>query len=476
VMETDVTHGGRNATGWQPLVDVGIGRSAIAIPLRHHGMTLGAILLLDQQRHPSFPTEDLRLLSSVSGQAAAAIARARLRAAEHERLQIASVLGTISESLGADREPAAIYAIILDQAGHLIPFTEAGITLFEEGRQHLVTTTGPILAAIRDSQASQTLWRHPGNLDAAACRAVPEVWEPLSSAGVEDLLSLPLLVHGAVMGRLTFLSFRSREYDTHTAQLAALLAERTANVARIMQLRGAEQAALAKLTALDALRQDFVATVSHELRTPLTGILGYLELLINRWSSLTEERRHGMLERAQSAATRLEHLVNDLLLFSNVEHQDIQLQCGRFPLKSLVDQAVEEIGTKYRGQVIDVGPSPSGLYVLADAQRAIQVITNVLDNAVKYSHTGAPVHLKWTAHRATARISIRDHGPGISKEDMPLLFQRFSTLGHAPRPGQVGTGIGLYICKKLMEAMNGQITVTSRPGIGSTFHITLPRI
>ncbi|HVA91897.1 MAG TPA: HAMP domain-containing sensor histidine kinase, partial [Chloroflexota bacterium] len=214
---------------------------------------------------------------------------------------------------------------------------------------------------------------------------------------------------------------------------------------------------------------------SHELRTPLTGILGYLELLMNRWSSLTEERRHGMLERVQSAATRLEHLVNDLLLFSNVEHQDIHLQCGRFPLKSLVDQAVEELGTKYRGQVIDLQPSPAGLYVMVDAQRAIQVITNLLDNAVKYSNIGAPVHLRWTAHRTTVRISIRDHGPGISKEDMPRLFQRFTTLGHPPRPGQVGTGIGLYICKKLVEAMDGQITVTSRPGVGSSFHITLPR-
>ncbi|HEY8286535.1 MAG TPA: GAF domain-containing protein [Chloroflexota bacterium] len=474
VVETDVTHGGHNVTGWQPLNDVGSGRSAIAIPLRHHGMTLGALLLVDQRRHPGFPTEDLRLLSSVSGQAAAAIARARLRAAEHERLQIASVLGTISESLGADSNPAAIYATILDQAAHLIPFAEAGITLFEEGRQHLAAATGPVLSAIPESQASQTLWRHHGNLDAAVCRTVPEVWEPLTSAGVEDLLSLPLLVNGAVMGRLTFVSLHSREYDAHTAQLAALLAERTANVARSMQLRRAEQSALAKLTALDALRQDFVATVSHELRTPLTGILGYLELLINRWSSLTEERRHGMLERAQSAAARLEHLVNDLLLFSNVEHQDIQLQCGRFPLQSLVDQAVEELGTKYRGQVIDVHPGPPGLYVMADAQRAIQVIANVLDNAVKYSHVGAPVHLGWTAHRATARISIRDHGPGISKEDLPRLFQRFSTLGHPPRPGQVGTGIGLYICKKIMEAMDGRITVTSRPGTGSTFHITLP--
>ncbi|HVA93202.1 MAG TPA: GAF domain-containing protein, partial [Chloroflexota bacterium] len=262
VMETDVTHGGAAATGWQPLIDVGTGRSAVAVPLRHHGMTLGALLLVDRKRRPGFPDEDLRLLSSVSGQAAAAIARARLRAAEHERLQIASALGTISDSLGADRDPAAIYFLILEEAARLIPFAEASITLFEDGRQRLVAATGPILKALPETWANQPIWRDHDALGAAACGSAPGLWDWLARAGAEDLLSLPLLVHGAVMGRITFLSLRSHEYDTHTARLAALLAERTANVARIMQLRGAEQAALAKLTELDALRQDFVATVS----------------------------------------------------------------------------------------------------------------------------------------------------------------------------------------------------------------------
>ncbi len=229
------------------------------------------------------------------------------------------------------------------------------------------------------------------------------------------------------------------------------------------------------MTELDALRQDFVATVSHELRTPLTGILGYLELLLNRWNSLDDERRVNMLQRVQSAATRLEHLVNDLLLFSNVEHQDIHLQVGRFPLRSLIEQAAEEIGTKYRNQVFNLQIPPADLFVTVDAQRTIQVIANILDNAVKYSKVGSPVFLRSNTGKTSIRISIRDQGPGISPEDMPRLFQRFSTLGHAPRPGQVGTGIGLYICKKLVEAMNGEITVSSRPGTGSTFHIRLPR-
>src|SRR5581483_2821975 len=133
-----------------------------------------------------------------------------------------------------------------------------------------------------------------------------------------------------------------------------LLAERTAQVVRTAQLQAAHEAARAKVAQLDSLRQDFVATVSHELRTPLTGILGYMELLLDRWTSLDDERRRGMLQRAQSSAVRLEHLVTDLLLFSNVEHQELKLHIAGYPLAVLVEQAAEDMRTKYRGQAIIV--------------------------------------------------------------------------------------------------------------------------
>jgi signal transduction histidine kinase len=475
VVETDLTRGGNLGSGRLPLLDIGVAGSAVALPLRHNGTNLGALLLADRRRRAVFRDEDLRLLAALAGQAGAAIARARMRAGEAERARIASVLSTISAGLGADSAPDEIYSLILGQAARLVPFAEASITLFEDGRQRLCAATGPALEELAELTAKDGIWRDHRNVDVAACREVSVLHDVLERRGMGDLLSLPLLVNGTVMGRLTFVSRRAEEYDTHLAQLSALLAERTANVARMVQLRAAQQSALAKMTELDALRQDFVATVSHELRTPLTGILGYLELLLNRWNSLDEDRRINMLQRVQSAATRLEHLVNDLLLFSNVEHQDIHLQVGRFPLRSLIEQAAEEIGTKYRNQVFNVQIPPANLFVMVDAQRTIQVIANILDNAVKYSKVGSPVFLRSTAGRMSIRISVRDQGPGISPEDMPRLFQRFGTLGHAPRPGQVGTGIGLYICKKLVEAMNGEISVNSRPGTGSTFHIRLPR-
>jgi two-component system phosphate regulon sensor histidine kinase PhoR len=223
------------------------------------------------------------------------------------------------------------------------------------------------------------------------------------------------------------------------------------------------------------MRQDFVATLSHELRTPLTGMLGYLELLVNRWHVLDDEKRRAMLGRAQSSAARLEQLVTDLLLFSHLEQHESTPRRTVLRIDSLVERAVDEISTTYRGQVVRVTPSSRPAWVRADARYSVQVLVNLLDNAIKYSSPGSPVHVRWMLRREEIHVAVRDQGPGIVPEDIERLFARFGTLGHQPRPGHAGTGIGLYLCKRLLEAMEGRIWVRSRPGKGSTFHFSLPR-
>ncbi|MDB5075762.1 MAG: sensor histidine kinase, partial [Chloroflexi bacterium] len=472
---------GRDTSGSRPShsilpIDVGDAKSAVVAPLRHNGVTLGALLLTDRRRRKTFHSEAIGLINGLAAQAAAALARSQIRTVEHERLQIASVLGTISASIGADADPATIYGLILQESAKLITYDEASISLFSDSLLSVASSTGDSLKILPQNASTQQLWRDPEKLDLAACMRDPALARILGGARFEDLLSYPMLVNGSVVGRLTFASRLPGRYEAHQVQLSALLAERTAQVVTMVQLRAAQQAALTKLTQLDEMRQDFVATVSHELRTPLTGILGYIELLLSRWTALDDERRRGMLERTQSAATRLEHLVNDLLLFSNVEHQSLQLQISNYSLEALIDQAGEVMRTKYRGQELDITHGASPVRVQADAQRTIQVFANLLDNAIKYSPIGSLVHIRWKLHRQSVEVIVRDHGPGIEDADMPRLFTRFGTLGHQPRPGQVGTGIGLFVCKKLVEAMSGQIWVVSRPGHGTSFHVTLPRV
>ena len=144
-------------------------------------------------------------------------------------------------------------------------------------------------------------------------------------------------------------------------------------------------------------------------------------------------------------------------------------------MATLLEQAGEVMRTKYRDQQIDIAPDDAPVRVIADAQRTVQVIANLLDNAIKYSPVGTLVQVGAKTRKQHVEIIVRDRGPGIQADDIPRLFTRFGTLGHQPRPGQVGSGIGLYVCKKLVEAMNGRIWVVSQAGKGSSFHFTLPR-
>ncbi len=149
---------------------------------------------------------------------------------------------TLAPALGADSAPDEIYSLILGQAARLVPFAEASITLFEDGRQRLCAATGPALEEIAELSATDGIWRDHRNVD---FRGVPGKYRPyvmcLERRGMCDILSLPLLINGTVMGRLTFVSRRAEEYNMHHAQLSALLAERTANVVRMVQLRAGQQ-------------------------------------------------------------------------------------------------------------------------------------------------------------------------------------------------------------------------------------------
>lgn len=451
------------------------------------GVVLGSIEMA-AYRPDAYPMEERAFVQLIADQSAVVFERALQReaaggtdvpavrgAAVPELTAVTRILGAISAGIAEQADPAALYVQILREAGTLIPYQHASIMLFADSGATVGATVGEVLPQPGEFYTGQRVWREYRVLDYTARLQDPAVARAFAQAGVHDFLSLPLLVDGVVAGRLTFADTQAQRYQSYHRQLGTLLAERAAQVARMVQMQTAHQMAQARAAQLDTLRQDFVATVSHELRTPLTGILGYMELLLNRWTSLDDERRRGMLQRAQSSAVRLEHLVTDLLLFSNVEHKELQLQIIGLPLDSLIERAVDDMRTKYRGQSIRVRPSGTQTVVLADAQRAVQVISNLLDNAIKYSPEGRPVNVRWHARRREVEVIVRDFGPGIRTEDLPRLFTRFGTLGHLPRPGQVGTGIGLYVCKKLLDAMGGRIWVTSGGrGRGSIFHFTLP--
>jgi signal transduction histidine kinase len=293
-------------------------------------------------------------------------------------------------------------------------------------------------------------------------------------------LGAPLLIDGQIVGALCLGAMQSHAFDPVTVAAVAEFAERLSRALRNARIYEVERAANARMHAVLRLQDDFVATVSHELRTPLTSILGFSENLLAYWSRMDESRRRASVEKIQRAGTRLDRLVRDLLHLSRIEASALRPNLSAQPLAPLVRQAVEDLTITFPGQRVGIDPRIDAATVLADGDRLRQVIGNLLDNAAKYSPEGTPLAVGWRAEGGHGVLSIHDQGPGVPAESVPLLFRRFGKLDSAIRAGHVGTGLGLYICKQLVEAMGGRIWYEPGhyppPRSGAVFCVELPLV
>lgn len=228
---------------------------------------------------------------------------------------------------------------------------------------------------------------------------------------------------------------------------------------------------------VDRLKSEFVSIVSHELRTPLTAIRGALGLLeggvVGELSPVMAE----MVSMARSNSERLIRLINDMLDLDKIESGQMELRPAWFSPADVVREIELELGASLRearlSLVSDVAPD---LRLHADRDRVAQVLVNLIGNAAKFSPAGSVIRVRGALAPGggAARFEVQDSGPGIGKDQIPLLFRKFSQLDASDRRAKGGTGLGLAICKAIVEQHGGSIGVESDVGQGATFHFELP--
>ena len=227
--------------------------------------------------------------------------------------------------------------------------------------------------------------------------------------------------------------------------------------------------------AVEQLKSDFVSTISHELRTPLAAIYGAALTLQRNDVRLEESQRTGLLDVISSEADRLARIVNDILWASRLDSGQMGIAIVSCDAAELTTSVIDALRTHAPVHVEVVVDAPEGLpKVAADPDKLRQVLTNLLDNAVKYSPDGGSVRIALVQSGSRIRFRIEDQGLGIPPTEQARIFEKFFRLDPNLTRGVGGTGLGLYICRELVDRMHGRIWVASDGRRGSTFTVELP--
>jgi signal transduction histidine kinase/DNA-binding response OmpR family regulator len=249
----------------------------------------------------------------------------------------------------------------------------------------------------------------------------------------------------------------------------------------VRQQRRNDARELNQLSALDSLKDEFVSTVSHELRTPLTSIRGALGLLSSGLMGTMDAKAQNLVRIALTNTDRLVRLINDILDLERMESGRAPLQFRRCSLPELVQQAVDTMTAMAdEAQVkLRVGPMPEGgaasIFFDGDPDRILQVLMNLLSNAIKFSPAEAEIHLEIETPRDKLLLKVVDQGRGIPEDQLETVFERFTQVDSSDARRRGGTGLGLTICRKIVQQHGGAIWIERNPVRGVTVCVTVPR-
>ena len=226
---------------------------------------------------------------------------------------------------------------------------------------------------------------------------------------------------------------------------------------------------------IERMKNEFVSVVSHELRTPLTSIHGSLGMLATDLIPLGSEDSKRLVQIATDSTERLVRLINDILDIERIESGKITMSKQICEVTELITQAVNVVQPLADKAQVKLLVENSSLQVVVDADRIIQILTNLLSNAIRFSEPGDTVSLTAVEQDSEILFTVKDSGRGIPEDKLELIFERFQQVDSSDSRNHEGTGLGLAICRSIVEMHGGKIWVQSTMGVGSTFYLTLPK-
>lgn len=357
-------------------------------------------------------------------------------------------------------------------------YTRSVVLLIEEdGRLHPVTAHGFAAQILeRSIDVGQGIAGTVGQTGKA--EIVPDVSKDPRYLEIDpstrSSISVPIRVNGRVIGVLEVESPDVAAFTSEDASRLERLSDQMALVISNARLLSQERALVDRLRELDVMKTDFIAIASHELRTPLTAIQGTVKTLQRPGVTFSTEQIWDFIGIMDRQADRLTRLVEDLLLVSRIDHGSVSLRMEETSLDAVMQDALEEIGQ--RAHRVSLAISPAMPPIRTDGHRVCQIARNLIENALKFSDDDTSVRVSVHENRDMFLIEVADEGVGIPAEELQHIFQRFHQVGGSMRRRSDGFGLGLYITKRLTEALGGTIDIRSTVGEGSTFRVYLPLV
>jgi PAS domain S-box-containing protein len=394
-------------------------RSMICVPLSARGRTLGALTLIASETHPTYTQADFELALELARRAAIAVDNARLYGEAEKGANAAQALAYVADGV-----------VLLDKDG-------------------VVRHWNPAAAAITGVDEARALGKPVDEVVSAWTALTSHV--PLAQHGASGVR--PVTVPLVLEGRELWVAVSGVDFGEGTVY------------------------ALQDVTdehALEKTRSDFVATASHELRTPLAAVYGAVRTLRREDVELSDDDRTTFLEMIESESLRLSHIVDQILLTGQLDADAVELSLSECRPAEIAAGVIESASVHLPEGIslsLSAAEDPS---ITCDENKLRQVVVNLLDNGIKYSPEGGKVEILVEQTGGRCEIEVSDEGLGIPSSEREKIFEKFYRLDPQQTQGVGGSGLGLYICRELVERMDGRLSVESEPGVGSRFTVSLP--
>jgi signal transduction histidine kinase len=368
---------------------------------------------------------------------------------------------------------------------------------FDLGNIRLLDSTGDTLEVAacrgyRDPQNAASHRRLSRNLEDSRSRLGDRVFkEPcitehvqesngfrtLKKEGVESFINVPVRADGDVVGIIQLASRRARKFKRAEVNLLETIGNQMGIAVQRAQLYEETRRQAHELEKANKLQADFSAMIAHDLRSPLMNILGVTEVMLGGMFGSVNDEQRKWLSRIQSNGHNLIDLVSDFLDLAKLESGYVDLHREMLDVAALIQRNVEN----YRVLALDkkislkAAVDASLPLVYGDPRRLDQILNNLLSNAIKFTGNGGEVEVGATlANQTLAHVWVRDNGVGIAAHEVGQVFEKYRQGGNVRRSADKGTGLGLVICKMIVEAHGGRIWVESEEGKGSKFSFSLP--